>query len=141
MDDVVVLADAKKLNPIPYEAAIEEHPAVATALICGTGRSRPAVLLQPMQWPVDEAGEEELLDDVWKNFDKVNQAGPVHGRLIRELTVVTRKHKPMARAGGKDTVQRKRSIDLYDAEIEAAYARAEKMGLLFGEIADRGNLV
>ncbi|KAL9106765.1 MAG: hypothetical protein Q9227_008264 [Pyrenula ochraceoflavens] len=144
IDDVVVFADAKKLNPIPYEAAIEQHPAVATALICGTGRSRPAVLLQPREWPKDRAAEQKLLDEVWSttsSFDKINGAGPVNGRLIRELAVVTRAEKPMARAGGKDTVQRKRSIELYEKEIEEAYERAEKMGLLWGDIANQGNLV
>ena len=141
VDDVVIFADAKKLNPIPYEAAIEEHPAVATALICGTGRSRPAVLLQPRQWPEDKEGEDKLLDDIWKNFDKVNQAGPVFARLTRELVVITKKDKPMARAGGKDTVQRKRSIELYEEEIEEAYKRAEELGLLYGDVADKGDLV
>lgn len=36
----------------------------------------------------------------------------------------------MARAGGKDTVQRKRSIELYEGRIELAYQHAEKLGLI-----------
>ncbi|KAL9078027.1 MAG: hypothetical protein Q9157_003058 [Trypethelium eluteriae] len=141
VDDVVVFADAKKLNVVPYEAVIEEHPEVATALICGTGRSRPAILLQPARWPETEHQERELVDRVWSTFEKANEAGPVYGRLIKELVVLTRKDKPMARAGGKDTVQRKRSIELYEAEINEAYARAEKMGLVFGEVAESGKLL
>lgn len=99
------------------------------------------MLLQPIEWPKDRAAEEKLLDEVWTSFDKVNQAGPVHGRLIRELIIVTQADKPMARAGGKDTVQRKRSIELYEKEIEEAYERAEKMGLVWGDIANQGSLV
>lgn len=141
MDDVVIFADAKKLNPIPYEAIIEEHPAVATALICGTGRTRPAVLIQPRQWPKDDETEKWLLEEIWSSFKRANEAGPVYGRLIQELVVLTKQDKPMARAGGKDTVRRKRSIELYEKEIELAYQRAEKLGLLWGEVADAGGLI
>ena len=141
VDDVVIFADAKKLNPIPYEAIIEEHPAVATALICGTGRTRPVVLVQPRQWPEDDETEKRLLEEIWSSFKRADEAGPVYGRLIKELVVLTKKDKPMARAGGKDTVQRKRSIELYEEEIELAYQRAEKLGLLWGEVADTGGLI
>lgn len=141
VDDVVIFADAKKLNPVPYEAIIEEHPAVATALICGNGRTRPAVLVQPRQWPKNDETEKRLLEEICSSFKRANEAGPVHGRLIKELVVLTKEDKPMARAGGKDTVQRKRTIELYDKEIELAYQEAEKLGLLWGEIADAGGLV
>ncbi|KAL9616240.1 MAG: hypothetical protein Q9160_008866 [Pyrenula sp. 1 TL-2023] len=141
VDDVVIFADAKKLNPIPYEAVIEQHPAVVTALICSHGRARPAVLLQPREWPEDAEAEGRFVDEVWRSFDEANRAGPVHGRLARELVVVTRADKPMARAGGKDTAQRKRSIELYEREFEAVYERAERLGLIWGDVADQGRLV
>ena len=141
VDDVVIFADAKKLNPIPYEAIIEEHPAVATALICGNGRTRPAVLVQPTQWPENPETEKWLLEEISSSLTRANEAGPVDGRLIKELVVLTKKDKPMARAGGKDTVQRKGSIELYEKEIEAAYQHAEKLGLLWGKVADAGQLI
>lgn len=141
IDDVVIMADAKKLNTVPYEAVIEQHPGIATALICGTGRTRPAVLVQPSQWPESEQEERSLIDAAWPDFEKANEAGPVFGRLIKELVVVAKQSKPMARAGGKDTVQRKRSLELYQDEIDEAYQRAEKLGLLFGDIAEKGKLV
>lgn len=141
IDDVVIMADAKKLNPLPYEAVIERHPGIATALICGAGRSRPAVLVQPSQWPESEQEERSLIDAAWSAIEAANEAGPVYGRLIKELVVVVKQSKPMARAGGKDTVQRKRSLQLYEDEIDEAYRRAEKLGLLFGDIAENGKLV
>ena len=54
IDDVVIMADAKKLNIIPYEAVIERHPGIATALIYGIGRPRPAVLKYSHEWPESE---------------------------------------------------------------------------------------
>ena len=120
IDDVVIMANAKKLNTVPYEAVIEQHAGITTALVCGTGRTRPAVLVQPSQWPESEEEERSLIDAAWRTFGKANDAGPVFGRLIKELVVVVRPSKPMARAGGKDTVQRKRSVQLYQDEIDEA---------------------
>lgn len=161
IDDLVIMSDAKKLNPLPYEAAIERHPGIATALICGTGRPRPAVLVQPSRWPVSEQGEQEeheehekhekrikideqgkqkeeeeqrsFIEAVWPDIERANEAGPAYGRLIKELVVVTKQNKPMIKAGGKDTVQRRASLQLYQGEINQAYLRAKSLGLLSGE--------
>lgn len=141
IDDVIIMSDAKKLNPLPYEAVIEQHPNIATALICGTGRPRPAVLVEPSPYPSSEREERTLIDAFWPHLEQANNAGPVHGRLIKELVVVMKQSKPMARAGGKDTVQRKTSLLLYRDEIDEAYRRAERLGLLFGDFADKGGLV
>lgn len=135
------MADAKKLNTIPYEAVIERHPGIATALIYGTGRPRPAVLIEPRQWPESEQDERGLVDAVWPQIEKANEAGPVFGRLIKELVLVAKQSKPMPRAGGKDTVQRFRSFQLYQQEIDGAYERAERLGLLYGDVAEEGKLV
>lgn len=135
------MADAKKLNTIPYEAVIERHPGIATALIYGTGRPRPAVLIEPRQWPESEQDERGLVDAVWPQIEKANEAGPVFGRLIKELVLVAKQSKPMPRAGGKDTVQRFRSFQLYQQEIDGAYERAERLGLLYGDVAEKGKLV
>ena len=144
VDDVVVFSDAKKLNPIPYESVIEAHKAVHDVLICGTGRTRPAVLIQPVagKFPKTEQERGTLLDDIWPYIDRANEAGPVFGRLIRELVVFVKEDKLMARAGGKDTVQRKKSIELYEDEIEEAYQKAEDKGLVFGtEVDGRSHLI
>ena len=99
------------------------------------------MLLQPRQWPKNDEDEKRLLEQIWSSFKRANEAGPVYGRLIEELVVLTKEDKPMARAGGKDTVQRKRSIELYEEEIDLAYQNAEKLGLIWGEVADAGNLI
>ena len=106
IDDVVFMADSKKLNTLPYEEAIQKHPGIETASIYGTGRPRPAVLVQTICWPKSELEEQRFLDAAWPEFEKANEAGPGRGRIIREFFVMAKKHKPFPRAGEKDTVQR-----------------------------------
>ena len=99
------------------------------------------MLVQSSEWPKDDETEKWLLGQITSSFERANEAGPVYGGLIKERVVLTKKDKPMARAGGKDTVQRKSSIELYEKEIELAYQHAEKLGLLWGEVADAGQLI
>ena len=51
-----------------------------------------------------------------------------------------KKSKPFPRAGGKDTVQRLKSLQFYQAEIDEAYQCAENLDLLYGNNADHGIL-
>lgn len=60
--------------------------------------------------------------------------------LIKELVVLIKEDEQMARAGGIDTVQRKRNLELCEAEIESAYQNAEKLTLIWSEVADAGNV-
>lgn len=112
--DVVIMADARKLNTIPYEAVVEQHPCIATTLICGSGRPRPAVLVQPSKWPDTKEEERNLIEDARPTFGKANAAEPVFGRLVKELVVMAKKSKPMVKAGGKDTVMRKRGLGQHE---------------------------
>lgn len=141
VDDVVIMSDAKKLNAVPYEAVIEQHPSVTSALICGSGRPRPAVLVQPSEWLKTKDEENDFINKLWPQLERANHAGPVFGRLIKELVVVAQRSKPMERSVGKNTVQRKRSIALYEKEIDHAYWHAERSGLLYGDVMNKALLI
>lgn len=125
VDDVIAFADARKLNPTRLEAAIEAHPAVAAALICGQGRLQPALLLQPETHPATEDEKQRLLRDIWPAVESANRVGPVPGGLSEQLVLFTTKQKPMARAGAKQTIQRKKTVDLYRDDIDRLYATAD----------------
>lgn len=124
-----------------YEAVIEQHSDIETALIYGSGRPRPAVLVQPSKWPQSEEEERDLVDAVWPQIEKANDAGPVYGRLIKDLIVVAQQSKPTERSGGKNTVMRKKSLQLYEEDIDEAYRRADELGMLYGDIANKGGLI
>ena len=123
----------------------QHHPARSghrmASLTYDTGRPQPAVSIQSREWPASEQEERSLIEAVWPHIEKANEAGPVFGRLIKELVLMPKQSKPMPKAGGKDTVQRLRSFHLYQEEIDRAYERAEKQDLLYGDVAEHEGLV
>ena len=121
-DDVLVFWDARKLNPVLMEATIETHPAVVTAIICGNARPQPALLIDPLNRPQTSEERNVFLDDIWPTVLQAVGEGPPAGKLIKELVIFTSPEKPIPRTSGKGTILRKRTVELYQEEIDEAYA-------------------
>jgi acyl-coenzyme A synthetase/AMP-(fatty) acid ligase len=47
LDDVIVLSNGEKLNPVEAEKIVSAHGDIQSALIVGTGREQPLLLLEP----------------------------------------------------------------------------------------------
>lgn len=120
-DEVIVFTDARKLNPTLMEAVIESQPSVRSALLCGHARPRPALVVEPVSYPTTEEEEAKLMCEVWAAAERAMQQGPVSGKLDRDLVLLTVPEKPLMRAGGKGTIQRKRSLAMYEDEVDRLY--------------------
>ncbi|KAK7745196.1 putative NRPS-like protein biosynthetic cluster [Diatrype stigma] len=133
VDDIVVFATGEKLNPLPLEGAIAANPAVRGALVAGLARFQASLLVEAVAPPTNEAEKEALLDAIWPSVQAANKETPSHGRIHRNMIIFTSADKPMLRAG-KGTVQRRATLDLYAAELDALYKAAEELA---GGPADR----
>lgn len=117
-DDIIVLSNGEKFNPVPSEAIINSHPLVSAALIVGQGRFQAALLIEPVK---TDKSKTSLIDELWPTIEKANAQAQAHGRIIRTMIVVADLTKPFERAG-KGTVVRKLTAEKYAAEIEALYS-------------------
>lgn len=119
-DDIIVLSNGEKFNPVPMELAIQGHPALAGALIIGQGRSRASLLIEPK---ADVSAEERtgLVGAIWPRVEEANRLLPAQGRILRGNVLVSKPNKPFTRAG-KGTIVRKLTENLYELEIDELYA-------------------
>jgi long-subunit acyl-CoA synthetase (AMP-forming) len=105
MDDLLLLNNAPKVNPLYIETALQAHPLLNAALIIGEGKGVCGLLVEPTSW-VDEGEEERVLvEGIWEAVEEIGEALPVRARVYRELVVVAMKEKPFVRVG-KGTVVR-----------------------------------
>ncbi|KAF2650921.1 hypothetical protein K491DRAFT_782258 [Lophiostoma macrostomum CBS 122681] len=121
-DDVLVLSNGEKLNPVNMEGAIVGHPLIRGALVVGTGRFQTTLLVEPR--PDLKISSEQLIEEIWPTVEHANTLGPAHGRIFRSKVLVATPDKPFVRAG-KGTVIRGQTTRLYEAEIDAMYTNAE----------------
>ena len=120
-DDVLVLSNGEKLNPVLMESQLQSLPDVSGALITGTGHLQPALILE-LRKSVTVVNEAEVTESLWAAIESANAVMPAHGRVVRSLVLIAPVEKPFVRAG-KGTVVRKLTEDLYSQEIRDLYAR------------------
>lgn len=117
-DDVLVLSNGEKFNPVNMEGAIVGHPLVRGALIVGTGRFQASLIVEPK--PGLTMSKEEYIENIWPAVQKGNSLGPGHGRIFKNKVVIASDEKPFQRAG-KGTVIRGQTVKLYADEVDALY--------------------
>ncbi|KAF2137904.1 uncharacterized protein K452DRAFT_291256 [Aplosporella prunicola CBS 121167] len=120
-DDVLVLSNGEKFNPVTFEKTVEEHALVKGALVVGQSRFQPAMLVEP-EWTkaATTADLHQLLDDVWPAVEKANRDAPAHAQVWKNKIAFTKPEKPFNRAA-KGSIQRRATVALYAAEIDALY--------------------
>lgn len=123
IDDVVVLSNGEKFNPVTMEKVIEGHPLVSYACITGQGRFQSALLVEPNwnNWSEDRS-EIEFVDVIWPVVQQANKIGPAHARIHKSKIGLASKAKPF-QTTPKGTIQRRHILRVYEAEIDAIYRK------------------
>ncbi|KAF2832434.1 putative NRPS-like enzyme [Ophiobolus disseminans] len=119
-DDIIVLSNGEKFNPIPMELEVQSHSSLSGAMVVGQGRSRATLLVEPKPDNPDE-NRKDLESVIWPHVEEANRLLPAQGRILRSNIIVAKPDKPFARAG-KGTIVRRLTENLYESEIEAVYA-------------------
>ncbi|KAK2003342.1 male sterility protein [Colletotrichum falcatum] len=123
-DDLIVFSNGEKLNPVTFHNALNGHPKVRTAIVVGSMRSQPALLVEPLYYPANGDEAESLVAELWPLVASVNKETATYGQISRQLILLANADKPFPRLV-KDTVNAGLSVKLYEPEIEALYRDAE----------------
>lgn len=119
-DDMIVFSNAEKFNPIDFESIISSHPAIRSALVGGHGRFQACLLIEPMTTTGSGEPCAELLESIWPTVSRANLVIPTHARVMKDFIVFTNPEKGVERAG-KGTVQRSKTLEMYETEIDELY--------------------
>ncbi|KAK3936324.1 hypothetical protein QBC46DRAFT_452805 [Diplogelasinospora grovesii] len=119
-DNVIVFSNGEKLNPVTIEEIITDHPKVRGALVVGTGKFQPALIIEPVEHPKSDKERKELIDSVWPLVVRANKETAAHGQIGRQFIALSNPDKPFLRAG-KGTIQRAATVKLYKDEIDRIY--------------------
>jgi acyl-coenzyme A synthetase/AMP-(fatty) acid ligase len=120
LDDMMLLSNGLKVNPVHLENRLQTHPALKGCLVVGYGYTRCGLLIEPKDASVEKKSVVEL---VWPAVEEANSFVPEHARIERELVIVAHPEKPFPRAS-KGTIIRALTIRAYEQEIKEVYCRA-----------------
>ncbi|KKY30833.1 putative nonribosomal peptide synthetase [Diaporthe ampelina] len=119
-DNIIVFSSGEKLNPVTIEEIVGDHNSLKGAMVVGAEKFQAGLILEPRVHPKTEEEERALLDSVWPLVEKANEETVAHGRISRDLMILSNPDKPFSRAG-KGTIQRAITVKLYKDEIERLY--------------------
>lgn len=124
-DDVIVLSNGEKFNPITMEEHISGHPLVARAVVVGQGRFQSGVLIEP-DWESWSGEPSALVEEVWPFVQKANAAAPGHAQIMKDRVGLASQSKPFPLTA-KGTIKRRMIVNDYADEIDALYADADQI--------------
>lgn len=116
--ELLALSTGKKVAPLPIEARLAEHPAVAHAVVVGEGRRFAAALL----FLHDGADDDALAAPLAAHVAAVNDALAPHERVVRHLATRARLSAEAGELTPTHKVRRSAVLARFAAEVETLYA-------------------
>jgi thioester reductase-like protein len=140
IDDVIVLSNGEKFNPVTMEKIIEGHPLVSRAVIAGHGRFQSCLLVEPNwhEWSEDKPVR-DLIDSIWPVVQQANETGLAHGRVLKSKIGVASKAKPF-KITPKGTTQRQHVYRDYAEEINSLYQKSDEDDIVSEQLPENADL-
>lgn len=129
-DDILVFRNGWKFHPMVHERMVSSHPAVQHTLVIGTGRDKPAVIieLEPEYYTEDDSQRTILLEAIWPHVVSANNVVETYSQIERRYALFAKKSKPFV-IGSDGAVQRKATVSQYEEEIDDLYKSIVSGGL------------
>ena len=123
-DDRIIFSHGESLEAAKIEADITNHPDIRAAVVGGEGRLHPCLIIE-LAGPVDlsQAEQSKISDSLWPEISRANRLCSEYVKLQKDLVVCASAAKPLVRTV-KNTVLRRESLALYQAEIAALYSHS-----------------
>ncbi|OJJ97165.1 hypothetical protein ASPACDRAFT_33107 [Aspergillus aculeatus ATCC 16872] len=120
-DDINVMSNGEKFNPIEAEKILERHQLISRAAIFGQDRHQAALLLEP-EWDnlPEDWTEGWLRQQLGSLLDEANEALPAYARIFDTHIALTSRDKPFARSP-KGSLRRREIANDYKSVLDSLY--------------------
>lgn len=119
-DDIIVMLNGEKADPIPVEDAVKVHPEVATAVAFGAGQEALGLVVIKSQSSAT-LPHEDFVKVIGPSIDLGNSRVPAYARIARDMIIVKEAGTPFP-ATDKGTVIRSAFLKEVSGDIERLYA-------------------
>ena len=119
--DTIMFKFGNLCNPARMENLVSSLPFVCAALMAGTGRSQPLLLIELVD--PEHAVITSAWDEIWAAVDQANQEYQLGARVAKTHILLTDPAKPILRTA-KGSLQKKATLAAYAEEIDKLYSRA-----------------
>lgn len=86
-DDILVLSNGEKANPVTLELHIRENPYVKEVVICGSQRAHLGMLVIPCE-KATGMEQAEFIEKIWGSIEQENEQMPAYARISKDMIAV-----------------------------------------------------
>lgn len=119
-DDIIVMLNGEKADPIPVEDAVKVNPGVATAVAFGAGQEALGLVVIKSDSSAT-LSHAEFVENIGPNIDLGNSRVPAYARIARDMIMVKEADTPFP-ATDKGTIIRSAFLKEMHGDIEKLYA-------------------
>lgn len=119
-DDIIVMLNGEKADPIPVEDALRVNPEVATAVVFGAGQEALGLVVIKSLASVN-LSHEDFVGAISPSVDLGNSRVPAYARIARDMIIVKEAGTQFP-ATDKGTVIRSAFLKQMEGDIERLYA-------------------
>jgi thioester reductase-like protein len=120
-DDIIVLSNGEKFNPVQTEKLLESHPWIKGALVVGQGKFQAGLLIELNWSQASTQDPSALVEHIWPMVEQANREAPAHARIYQTKIAAAKDQKPFERAA-KGSIMRRQTVAAFQDEIEALYS-------------------
>ena len=125
-DDVLIFSNTYHHFPLEMERTLNAHPAVNSALVCGHGRPKAALLIEAKISPASQEEKSAKLAEIWPSIELANEKiASSQGQITEDMVLFTSKARPMLRAD-KGSVLRHQTAELYRSDLDQLFIQHAK---------------
>lgn len=120
-DNILVLLNGEKVNPLGFEEAVATDPMVKACILIGAEQVHTVLLVELNNTGlIDAEGSDAVIERLWPTISAANAAVPSFARVSKACILLAHPNKPIQMTP-KGTVIRKSTIDSYGEEINQIY--------------------
>ena len=120
-DDILIFSDTHRHYPQEMERILNAHPAVKSAIVCGHGRLKAALLIEAKTPPQTKEERSARLAEIWPSIELANKnIASSQGQITNDMVLFTSTSRPMLRAG-KGSVLRHKTAELYNSDLDQLF--------------------
>jgi thioester reductase-like protein/aryl carrier-like protein len=120
-DNILVLLNGEKVNPLGFEEAVATDPMVKACILIGAEQVHTVLLVELNNTGlIEPEGSDAVIERLWPTIRDANVAVPSFARVSKACILFALPDKPIQMTP-KGTVVRKSTIDSYREEISQVY--------------------
>ena len=88
VDDLIILSNGHNVNAIAMETDVQGHPLVCGALVIGTGRPHPAIMIELAE-EANGQSRDLIMESIWPTIEIANRSIPGYDKKSLNMALAS----------------------------------------------------